>query len=308
MKSWRPATRTQYSVYVNKWMQFINNRNIDICSPVSVNIVLEFLTMLHEQGLSYSAINTARSALSTFVTLNDNNTLGSNPLVQRFMRGIFNIKPNLPKYVQSWDVSKVLGFINSMGDNTTLSLKQISMKLAMLIALTSGQRVQTLSVLKTNQMFVYDDRVEFNVDSLLKQSRPRYHLKPMVIMKYSNDRLCVVHALESYINKTRNIRSDTSLFISTQKPHKAVSRDTISRWLKSLLQLSGIDVSIFKGQSTRQSATSAASRADVPLNIIMDKAGWSSAKTFAKFYNKPLSLSGQFESAIYNNDMLAKLD
>ena len=41
------------------------------------------------------------------------------------------------------------------------------------------------------------------------------------------------------------------LFISFHKRHKAVSKDTISRWLKCVLEEAGIDMSIFKPHSTR---------------------------------------------------------
>mgnify|MGYP001795637579 CR=1 FL=1 len=52
------------------------------------------------------------------------------------------------------------------------------------------------------------------------------------------------------------------------------------------MQLSGIDINLFKTHSTRAASTSAAKKAQVPLQEILDRAGWSSAKTFATFYNK----------------------
>ena len=64
MSSWRPATCAQYASYVYKWIVFLHERKLSLDSLITVNIVLEFLTSLHEQGLSYSAINTARSAVS----------------------------------------------------------------------------------------------------------------------------------------------------------------------------------------------------------------------------------------------------
>ena len=57
---------------------------IPIRPPLS--IVLQFLTTLHEEGFGYSAINTARSALSVVVTLPDNQT------VVRFLKGIFELR------------------------------------------------------------------------------------------------------------------------------------------------------------------------------------------------------------------------
>lgn len=59
--------------------------------------MLEFLAELFESVFGYSAINTARSALSTIVNIN-NVPVGQHPLVKRFMRGIFNERPVLPQY------------------------------------------------------------------------------------------------------------------------------------------------------------------------------------------------------------------
>lgn len=55
-------------------------------------------------------------------------------------------------------------------------------------------------------------------------------------------KLCVINHLTYYLQKTKHLRSETTkLFISFIKPHKAVSKDTISRWCKTTLQNSGIN-------------------------------------------------------------------
>ena len=281
MKSWRPNTSAQYSSYLRKWLSFLDERDVSANSTISVNIVLEFLTMLHKQGLSYSAINTARSAISSVVHLDSGSSVGSHPLVQRFMKGIFNIKPNLPTYIMTWDVSTVLRYMESMNDNESLTLIDISMKLCMLIALITGQRSQTLAALDINHMFRYNDKIEFNIKTLLKQSRPSYHLKPLVIIRFEEKKLCAFQTLIVYLEKTRSLRQSDKLFITTHKPYKAASSDTISRWLKSFLHLAGIDTNTYKGHSVRSASTSAVKAAGVPINVIMSKAGWTNAKTFA---------------------------
>ena len=99
----------------------------------------------------------------------------------------------------------------------------------------------------------------------------------------------VVHHLGEYLERTRLLRGDCKqLLISFQKPHGAVSTDTISRWLKLVLKQAGIDINMFKAHSTRAASTSAAASGNVPLSTIMASAGWSNANTFSKFYNKPV--------------------
>ena len=68
---------------------------------------------LYAQGLSYSTLNTARSALSSILCISDCQNFGSHPLVVRFMKGVFEIcKPN-PKYDDIRDGSKVLNYLST---------------------------------------------------------------------------------------------------------------------------------------------------------------------------------------------------
>ena len=59
---------------------------------------IEFFVSLYKSGLGYSAINTARSAFSSILVLEDGVKLGKQPLVARCMKSIFELKPALPKY------------------------------------------------------------------------------------------------------------------------------------------------------------------------------------------------------------------
>ena len=85
----------------------------------------------------------------------------------------------------------------------------------------------------------------------------------------------------------RETRSCSQLLLSYVKPYDTVSRDKIRRWVKFVLQSSGIDINLFKPHITRSASTSKAKLSDVPLADILDKAGWKSESgTFAKFYDK----------------------
>ena len=66
MASWRSGTQKQYHTYLNKWMAFCGERKIAYYSP-PLNEVLQFLVRLFNQGLSFSALITACSALSAII-------------------------------------------------------------------------------------------------------------------------------------------------------------------------------------------------------------------------------------------------
>ena len=82
------------------------------------------------------------------------------------------------------------------------------------------------------------------------------------------------------------------------KPHKPVRSCTIARWLKTILENSGIDTKIFKAHSTRGASTSKANKFGLSVKQIMEKANWKSASTFYTFYNKPVQGNSEFSDSV----------
>ena len=82
----------------------------------------------------------------------------------------------------------------------------------------------------------------------------------------------------------------SQLLISTQKPYKAVSTDTLARWLKLCLQNAKIDTDIYKAHNTRAASSSAAKSSGVPITTIMDSVGWTSTQTLRNIMTKTLKV------------------
>ena len=205
------------------------------------------------------------------------------------MKGVFERNPPTPRYSATWDVSLVLHCLKEMSPSGSLPLKDLTLKLCMLLALVTAQRVQTLQLLDLKNLSK-GESYRFTFSEHLKQSRPGKKSLVVELTPYITDRrICVVHVLDEYIKKTASLRGEeTRLFISHVKPHKRVSRDTIARWLKLVMSKSGIDTSVYKAHSTRAASTSRAARGNLPVEDILKTAGWASAKTFGKFYHKAL--------------------
>ena len=87
---------------------------------------------------------------------------------------------------------------------------------------------------------------------------------------------------------------ETRLFLCHAKSHHRASRYTISRWIHSVMAEDGVDVTTFKPHSTRAAAASKAKNSSVPVKQILGTAGWSSERTFDRFYNKPVLKAGGF--------------
>ena len=145
MASWREGTSKQYHTYLKRWRQYCDDKDIDLFLP-GVHNGVEFLVSLYKAGLGYSAVNTARSALSSLLILENNKKFGDHPLIVRCMKAIFELKPSLPKYNEIWDVRVVLDYLKTFGASTALPLKELTLKLTMLLCLTTGQLFTSLTL------------------------------------------------------------------------------------------------------------------------------------------------------------------
>ena len=258
--------------------------------------VITFLTELFQSGLGYSSLNVARSALASFITLTDGNTIGMHPLINRFLKGVFTQRPPAPRYEYIWDVKLVLDYLRKQSPASSLSLRQLTLKLVTLIALVSAQRSQSIHKLRLDELQFEDKTAVFQIKDLIKQSRPGWTGQIVRLDAFTTDRrICVYTYLKHYIYQTRKYRghagsSEQQLFISYKKPHGPVSKDTISRWINQVMKEAGIDVTRFKPHSTRAAATSAANKTGISVTAIMKTAGWSKETTFQKYYNKPVAM------------------
>jgi len=135
----------------------------------------------------------------------------------------------------------------------------------------------------------------FQIVEHLKQRRPGVNNPLFKLKAFGDKTLCVVSTMREYLTRTQTLRgSESQLFISYQRPFKKVSRDTISRWVKSVLIDFGKDTSRIKPHGTRIASTSAANNASVSLDDILQTARWSSESAFTRFYNKPIAKENTF--------------
>ena len=145
------------------------------------------------------------------------------------------------------------------------------------------------------------DHYKFVIIALVKQSAPgRKQPEPILPVFKEDYRICVYSVLTEYIKRTAPHRGgETRLFISFVKLFQVVSKDTISRWIKSVMIKSGIDINVFKPHSTRAASTSKANSCQVPVDTILQAASWKGDCTFQKFYCKPIVENvSQFGQAI----------
>ena len=219
------------------------------------------------------------------------------------MKGIFELKPSLPKYNEISHVRVVLDYLKTFGASSALPLNELTLKLTMLLCLTTGQRGQTIHKFDINYIQDLDDRFRISLHEKLKQTKPGRHLEPTELLSFPEDKeLCVVQHVRECIHRIDPLRKDHSqLLLSYVKPFKQVARDTVSKWVKQVLQSAGIDITKYSAHSCRAASTSNVKVKGLNIAEIMKSAGWSTASTFAKFYDKPVSnTSANFGSVLLN--------
>ena len=70
--------------------------------------------------------------------------IGQHPLLNRLFKSVYNSRPLQLRYTGTWEVSSVLEYLLSMGENSDLSLKWLSGKLALLMALETASHSSQL--------------------------------------------------------------------------------------------------------------------------------------------------------------------
>lgn len=292
----------QYNVVLRKWWYFCIKKKINIFDN-SVPNILEFLVNEYHSGANYSSLNTCRSALALIL----GKCISQDDRIIRFMKGVYRTKPSFPRYKSTWDPNIVLDHLSNHYPNESQPLASLSKKLVALLALTTAQRVQTLSLIRLSSVKVSSTRIDININDLIKTSAPNRSAPNLILPFFpSREEICPAKTLSSYIEATKIYRSlplTDRLILTAKKPIHNASTATISRWIRNVLTESGIDTGVFTAHSTRHASTSAASRKGVPVDIIKRTAGWSgNSLTFAKFYNCPITVDDDnaFAEAIYN--------
>lgn len=222
----------QYDSGLKKWWNFCKKEEIDPFLG-STNNILSFLTEEFKKKASLSSLNCYRSAISLIV----GPELGKNEKVQRFFRGVANLRPAAPKYDSTWDPQIVLRFLSSWHPNEDLNLGSLTLKLVTLLALVTGHRMQTLALIDIRNIYQANERaLEIKIPDRIKTSGLN-RKQPVLRLPFFTQKkaICAATTLLIYLEKTKDIRgSINKLFISFKKPHKAVGAQTISRWIKRL--------------------------------------------------------------------------
>ena len=144
------------------------------------------------------------------------------------MKGIFHLRPPQPKCTETWDVSKVLSYLKSLEPNSSISLKQLTLKTAALLTILAWRRIHELHMLSVIHMDQSHDKVIFRIIRLKKCSKPSRPNQPVVNRAYMEDELLYpVKRIYAFLAQRSEIviQDFTEFFITFGKPLYPASKD-----------------------------------------------------------------------------------
>nr|CAI5860450.1 unnamed protein product [Callosobruchus analis] len=147
-----------------------------------------------------------------------------------FKKSISRLRWSRPGYTATWDPTPLLTYIENLP--SPLSLKTLSYKLTTLLALITGERLQTISLIRLSNIIQGSRETVINISDLTKTSRtgkaqPCLHIPIFP----QSPLLCGATILKEYIKRTVPLRHPDNdfLFITHKIPHGRASKDTLSR-------------------------------------------------------------------------------
>ena len=118
------------------------------------------------------------------------------------MKGLFELRPALPRYKLIWDLNIVFNYFHGRPAAPELSLKELTLKLTFLLNLLSGQRCQTIKYLNTDNMELTADKCIFHITDKVKQTRLGSICHLFRLLLIQRIRSCVLSPIyKSILNK-----------------------------------------------------------------------------------------------------------
>ncbi|KAJ8682834.1 hypothetical protein QAD02_018626 [Eretmocerus hayati] len=134
--------------------------------------------------------------------------LKNDPQVSRFFKGVLNEKPKQAQYDEVWDPDGVLKHLSTWGADESLNLEKLTLKVTTLLALATAQRIQTLSLMKLNNIKLTDKGYKIFVPDRIKTTnRMRYQPVLQIPFLDSQPDICPAKTSRAYIDRTYGPRT-----------------------------------------------------------------------------------------------------
>ena len=151
--------------------------------------ILTFLTeQFNSRSLSYRTIGVYKACISQLHDPIEGQQVGNLPLVSQFTKDIFELRTSEPRLCSSLEIL------------ASPSLKDLSLKLTILLALTSAAPAHELAALDLTYIARKEDSWELTIPIHVTNSRPYHPSRKIFLTRYqANPEICVVRCLNHYL-------------------------------------------------------------------------------------------------------------
>ena len=313
------STRRRYNAAWRTFERWCAGRPGEVLPfQASVPQILIFLQEFLDRGLGLSSVKINLAAIAAYHVGMNNRPISEHLLVRQFMKGVARLRPVSRSLVPSWDLTIVLDSLAKAPFEPleAVDLKFLSLKTALLVALTTAKRASDMHALSVSASCLRfsgnGTRVTLRPNlSFLPKTFPAgctpvdltaFHPPPF---SSEEDRrlncLCPVRALSVYKARTAPFRKGEQLFVAwgSQWKGKPISKIRLSQWIVEAIQLAYASGGVeppegLRAHSTRGLSASWALARGVPIEDVCAAASWSAPSTFATYYNldvAPVGLS-----------------
>ena len=288
MSGHRKSTLYNYKVTYDRWLQFVDKKNITIVTAQLTDF-LEYFIDLFNRGCQSKYIKQHRSCLAVFFEASPPNKL-HHPFVNRLFQSFYNLRPPIPTPTVSWDPSSVLPVLEAWGPSSSLSIPRLGAKTAILIAFSTGCRLVELRSLHLDHIKKTSTEYwDFTITTVVKTAninRVVGNLQTLrVYANTYNSNMCPLQAVLDYELMTSGFRKSRYLFVSSRPPYLQITQCRLRNWLKDLLAEAGIIP--YEGtrvQSNRSVVSSTLFNNGVPMDRIIGAGRWASGRAFFNHY------------------------
>ncbi len=304
-----PSTRRLYALKWGVFVKWCHQAHIDpvVCTVLDVLSSLQYRL---DSGSLPSTLKVYVAAIAAFRSPQGGQSIGRDPMVVSFLKGARRLHPPRPPSVPPWDLEVVLRALSQppFEPLSSVGLKELSLKTALLLALASAKRIGDLHAFSVDS-----DCIRFGPGDCSVTLRPRmgyvpkslstpFKIQTVSLSALSSESaasseadaqtsVCPVRALRIYIDRSAGFRQSDQLFVCYGgcARGRAVSKQRLSHWIVDAITAAytnqGLECPLhIRGHSTRAMASSWAWSRGMSIQDICVAAGWSSENTFARFY------------------------
>ena len=293
----RHTTSKTYNSRLALFAEWAASRSVDPLEA-SLDDICNFFLHLFDNGRQVSTIKNYRSAIAAVHKgFEDGSSISNNQTVSSLLRGMFNKRPPKRRLAPSWSINDVLETLAKTPYEPLhrAPLDVLTAKTVFLVAAASARRRSEIHALSIKRGFI-----RFSPSGVYMLPDPSFLAKnqsmsftpnPVFLPDMTSassvreDKfVCPVRALKWYLDRTKHLRTSDSLFVIPRSPYSPASKDTISRWIVSLIAKHANPNDNVRAHDLRAHASSMAWFKGVPLQDILNAAAWKTPSSFVSNY------------------------